>query len=101
VTPDFEWDDKLHGGSVAFWILVEDVDGENILHHEYFLLKHKFRGDEHVVKFYVPIFEPLPPQYFIKVTYKSFQFVLYAFLQDTSLLIAQVWQTTIYVLLPD
>lgn len=23
----------------AFWILVEDVDSEVILHHEYFLLK--------------------------------------------------------------
>jgi pre-mRNA-splicing helicase BRR2 len=67
ITPDFEWDEKIHGGSVAFWIVVEDVDSEVVLHHEYFLLKQKFRGDEHIVKFYVPIFEPLPPQYFIRV----------------------------------
>lgn len=44
-----------------------DVDDETILHHEYFLLKQKFAQDEHVVKFFVPVFEPLPPQYFIRV----------------------------------
>lgn len=27
----------------------------------------KFAQDEHVVKFFVPVFEPLPPQYFIRV----------------------------------
>ena len=51
----------------AFWILVEDVDSEVILHHEYFLLKQKFAEEEHVVKFFVPVFEPLPPQYFIRI----------------------------------
>ncbi|XP_019626472.1 PREDICTED: U5 small nuclear ribonucleoprotein 200 kDa helicase-like [Branchiostoma belcheri] len=67
ITPDFQWDDKIHGNSEAFWILVEDVDSEIILHHEYFLLKAKFAQDEHMVKFFVPVFEPLPPQYFIRV----------------------------------
>ncbi|MCL4126057.1 UNVERIFIED_CONTAM: hypothetical protein GTU68_057642 [Idotea baltica] len=67
ITPDFKWDEKIHGKSEAFWILVEDVDAENILHHEYFLLKHKFSEDEHVIKFYVPVFEPLHPHYFIRI----------------------------------
>jgi len=67
ITPDFIWDEKIHGNSIAFWIFVEDVDGENILHHEYFLLKAKYKTDEHTVKFFVPVFEPLPPQYFIRV----------------------------------
>ncbi|KAH9520256.1 hypothetical protein Btru_060375 [Bulinus truncatus] len=44
ITPDFQWEEKLHGHSEAFWILVEDVDSEAILHHEYFLLK----SDENV-----------------------------------------------------
>ena len=38
-----------------------------ILHHEFFLLKKKFCEDEHTIKFFVPVFEPLPPQYFIRV----------------------------------
>nr|KAG5691791.1 hypothetical protein BaRGS_003187 [Batillaria attramentaria] len=67
ITPDFQWEEKIHGNSEAFWILVEDVDSEVILHHEYFLLKSKFAQDEHTVKFFVPVFEPLPPQYFIRV----------------------------------
>nr|NVI75572.1 lethal (3) 72Ab [Cucujiformia] len=67
ITPDFQWDDKLHGGAEAFWIFVEDVDSEVILHHEYFLLKAKFCQDEHLVKFFVPIFEPLAPHYFLRI----------------------------------
>ncbi|XP_019848948.1 PREDICTED: U5 small nuclear ribonucleoprotein 200 kDa helicase-like [Amphimedon queenslandica] len=67
ITPDFQWDEKTHGMSEAFWVFVEDVDGEVILHHEYFLLKSKYAEDEHIVNFFVPIFEPLPPQYFIRV----------------------------------
>ena len=38
-----------------------------MLHHEFFLLKKTFCEDEHTVKMFVPIFEPLPPQYFIRV----------------------------------
>ncbi|CAF2937525.1 unnamed protein product [Rotaria sp. Silwood2] len=40
ITPDFQWDDKIHGMAEPFWILVEDVDSEILLHHEYFLLKN-------------------------------------------------------------
>lgn len=43
-----------------------DVDRENILHHEYFLLKRSFSEDDHVLKFFVPVFEPLAPHYFIR-----------------------------------
>ena len=67
LTPDFQWDEKVHGNSEAFWIMIEDVDSEIILHHEFFLLKKKFCEDEHVIKFFVPVFEPLPPLYFIRV----------------------------------
>lgn len=67
ITPDFHWDEKIHSQSEAFWILVEDVDSETILHHEFFLLKEKYCKDEHQIKLFVPIFEPLPPQYFLRV----------------------------------
>lgn len=67
ITPDFQWEDKIHAASEAFWIMVEDVDSEVVLHHEYFLLKSKFATDEHLVKFFVPVFEPLPPQYFLRI----------------------------------
>ncbi|KAK9891555.1 hypothetical protein WA026_015516 [Henosepilachna vigintioctopunctata] len=67
ITPDFQWDEKVHGQSEGFWILVEDVDSEVILHHEFFLLKSKYCQDEHMVKFFVSIFEPLAPHYFLRI----------------------------------
>ena len=67
ITPDFQWDEKIHDHSQGFWILVEDVDSEVILHNEFFLLKKKYKEDAHVINFFVPIYEPLPPQYFIRI----------------------------------
>ncbi|CAF0999985.1 unnamed protein product [Rotaria sordida] len=67
ITPDFQWNETIHGTSEPFWIFVEDGDAEVLLHHEYFLLKKKYCKDEHYVKFFVPIYEALPPQYFIRV----------------------------------
>ena len=59
-----QFDERYAGNSIGWWILVEDDDGEQILHHEYFILKKKLAEEEHVVTFTVPLFEPLPPQYF-------------------------------------
>lgn len=67
ITPDFQWDEKVHGQSEGFWILIEDVDSEVVLHNEFFLLKAKYAQDEHLIKFFVPVFEPLPPQYFLRI----------------------------------
>lgn len=67
ITPDFQFDEKIHGKSEPFFILVEDVDGETILHHEYFVLKQAFSQEEHTVNFTIPICDPMPPQYFIRV----------------------------------
>ena len=59
---------QVHGHSEGFWIFVEDVDSERVLHHEFFLLKQKFsEEEEHTLKMFVPIFEPLPPQYFLRI----------------------------------
>lgn len=66
LVPDFEWDEKVHGQCEGFWIFVEDVDGEMILHHEYFLLHQRYSTDRHPLTFSVPIFEPLAPQYFVR-----------------------------------
>ncbi|KVH95384.1 AAA+ ATPase domain-containing protein, partial [Cynara cardunculus var. scolymus] len=58
---------KIHGYVEPFWVIVEDNDGEYILHNEYFLLKKQYIDEDHTLNFTVPIYEPLPPQYFIKV----------------------------------
>eukprot|EP00053_Salpingoeca_punica_P020082 m.207381 g.207381 ORF g.207381 m.207381 type:complete len:2142 (+) comp17788_c0_seq1:161-6586(+) len=67
ITPDFQWDETVHGKVEAFWIFIQDADGEKLLHHEYFLLKEKFCTEEHQLNFFIEITEPLPPQYFIRV----------------------------------
>lgn len=67
ITADFKWDDKVHGNTELFQVLVEDVDGETILHNELFMLKGRFLEEEHVLTFTVPIYDPMPPQYFVRV----------------------------------
>ncbi|KAG9299631.1 hypothetical protein G9A89_020802 [Geosiphon pyriformis] len=67
ITPDFQWDDNIHGTGEAFWVLVEDVDGDVILYHDSFILKKKYAEEDHIITFTVPLFEPLPPNYFISV----------------------------------
>ena len=70
LTPNFEWDDALHGRAEGWWIIVEDCDGEQILFHDQFLLRKEYaisEMNEHLVEFTVPITEPMPPNYFITV----------------------------------
>ncbi len=42
ITPDFEWNDRLHGSSSdPWWIWVEDAENNDMYHSEYFLLQKK------------------------------------------------------------
>ena len=42
ITPDFEWQDRLHGStSEPWWVWVEDADNNLMYHSEYFLLQKK------------------------------------------------------------
>jgi pre-mRNA-splicing helicase BRR2 len=67
LTPDFQFDPKIHGSGEAFWVIVEDVDCETILYHDQFILKAKYAEEEHFLSFTVPLYEPLPPNYFVSV----------------------------------
>ncbi|KAH9930429.1 Sec63-domain-containing protein [Epithele typhae] len=67
ITPDFRWDEKVHGTSESFWIIVEDVDGEIVLFHDKFILRQRYAEDEHYVTLTVPMFEPVPPNYYISI----------------------------------
>ena len=60
----------MHGGAESFWILVEDVDGEIILFHDQFILRQRYaesKENEHNVTLTVPMFEPVPPNYYVSV----------------------------------
>ena len=43
------------------------LDGEVILYHDSFILKQKYAEEDHVITFTVPLFELLPPNYFISI----------------------------------
>jgi pre-mRNA-splicing helicase BRR2 len=67
ITPDFKWNNSYHGSSETFHVIVEDNDSEIILHYELFILKAKYSEEDHRLAFIVPMIEPVPPQYFIRV----------------------------------
>lgn len=66
LTPDFQWDNKVHGFAEPWWIFVEDGDQEAILHAEFFLLKAAYSGEDAFLSFTVTLADPLPPAYFIR-----------------------------------
>ncbi|KAM8869339.1 activating signal cointegrator 1 complex subunit 3 isoform 2-T4 [Spinachia spinachia] len=70
VTPDFRWNDQVHGSvGEPWWLWVEDPINDHIYHSEHFLLQKKqvVAGEPQHIVFTIPIFEPLPSQYYIKV----------------------------------
>jgi pre-mRNA-splicing helicase BRR2 len=67
IQPKFLYDEKIHGGAEMFWVFVEDVDSELILYKDNFVLKHRYADQDHTMSFTVPLFEPLPPNYFISI----------------------------------
>ncbi|ELT88015.1 hypothetical protein CAPTEDRAFT_159536 [Capitella teleta] len=71
IVPEFQWNDKVHGlGTEPFWIWVEDPDNNHIYHSEYFMMhkKHVQHKETQYLVFTIPIFEPLPSQYYVRAT---------------------------------
>ncbi|KAG0625562.1 hypothetical protein M758_2G065100 [Ceratodon purpureus] len=67
ITPDFVWKEKIHGSSERWWIWVEDSDNEHIYHSELFIMNKKMISEgRQILTFTIPIFEPLPSQYYIR-----------------------------------
>lgn len=67
LTPDFAWEEKVSGAVEPFWVMVEDQDSEAVLYCQYWLLRRQYVEQEHTLSFTVPIHEPVPPQYFVRV----------------------------------
>lgn len=69
--PQFRWNDRVHGkSSQAFWIWIEDPDSNFIYHHECFILTKKMvcQHLEQELVITIPLSEPLPAQYLVRVT---------------------------------
>jgi hypothetical protein len=67
ITPDFVWNDRIHGTVEPWWILVEDAENIELYHSEYFILNRKQLGETQKLGFTIPVREPLPPQLYIRV----------------------------------
>ena len=72
LTPEFKWRDAVHGGLQRWLVWAEDPVNEHIYHNETFMLSKKLHGEgkQHLA-FTIPIFEPVPPQYFLRATSES------------------------------
>ncbi|GAV70037.1 DEAD domain-containing protein/Helicase_C domain-containing protein/Sec63 domain-containing protein [Cephalotus follicularis] len=72
IIPDFTWKDQFHGAALRWWILVEDSENDHIYHSELFTLTKRMTiGEPQKLSFTVPIFEPHPPQYYIRAVSDS------------------------------
>eukprot|EP00887_Chlorella_sp_A99_P000213 scaffold13.g213.t1 len=72
LTPAFKWRDSVQGMALRWLVWVEDSDNEHIYHSEPWILTKKMaREGEQRLAFTVPIFEPLPSQYYIRVVSDS------------------------------
>ncbi|CAG0888066.1 unnamed protein product [Darwinula stevensoni] len=97
LSPAFHWNQRIHGGtSEGFWVWLEDPDTDHIYHHEYFVITKKqvtlsegkeckicakcsgiallvygffqvMREESQTLVFTIPIFEPLPSQYYVRI----------------------------------
>lgn len=67
ILPEWEWNVSLHGNYEPFLLLVEDCDGEKILHSEKFMVYRNYINDLHYVEFTVPLSDPIQPVYFVTV----------------------------------
>ena len=69
IIPNFNWLSNYHPYKEMFHLIIEDNDGEIILHHEMFWLKEKniVNKEEKILGFIVPVTEVLPPMYFVKI----------------------------------
>ncbi|TGZ81838.1 putative DEAD/DEAH box helicase [Ascodesmis nigricans] len=66
ITPEFHWDDRIHGNSESYWIWAENSDTSEIYHSEYFILARKKLWDDHELNFTIPLSDPMPSQIYIR-----------------------------------
>ncbi|EDR27184.1 U5 small nuclear ribonucleoprotein 200 kDa helicase, putative [Entamoeba dispar SAW760] len=61
----FNYDYRIHGTSLGYWIIVLDGNGDYILYYQYFILKQTKSNQIHHLNAFVPLIDPLPFNYFV------------------------------------
>lgn len=68
IAAGFEWRERAHGQALRWWVWVEDTASEHLYHSELWTLTKKMaREGPQRLAFTIPIHEPLPPQYYVRV----------------------------------
>ncbi|EGW35791.1 uncharacterized protein SPAPADRAFT_131497 [Spathaspora passalidarum NRRL Y-27907] len=62
--PEWSWM-SVHGSQEMFMVFLEDCNGNQLLHHEEFVVKQQNINKVHVVEFIVPVSEPLIPNFVV------------------------------------
>ncbi|XP_059620784.1 activating signal cointegrator 1 complex subunit 3 [Phlebotomus argentipes] len=71
LTGSFKWNDRVHGRhSESFWVWIEDPESNFIYHSEIFQLtkKQAITREPQELVMTIPLKDPLPPQYYIRVS---------------------------------
>ncbi|KAF7524035.1 hypothetical protein G7054_g11547 [Neopestalotiopsis clavispora] len=66
LTPEFKWNDHIHGTTESFYIWVENSETSEIYHHEFFILSRRKLYDDHELNFTIPLSDPLPTQIYVR-----------------------------------
>lgn len=69
--PIFNWSGRFHGGAEGFWLWVEDSDNDRTYHNEYILFSRRNHPESTALELVIPVFDPLPQQYFIRIVSDS------------------------------
>lgn len=65
--PQFQWANRFHGTAERFWVWMEDYENDVIYHSEMFVLTRKAHTEEVKISFTIPVSEPLPSSYYVKI----------------------------------
>ena len=66
ITPNFRWNDRIHGNTVNFHVWIEDADNDHIYQSEMINITKRQLSEVHHVTFTIPVSEPLPAQYCVR-----------------------------------
>ena len=71
IVPNFSWSDKYHGTSERFWLFIEDVNQDRLLHYEIVHVRKYMTSRSNPEKiritFFVPYLIPSHPFYYIRI----------------------------------
>jgi len=71
INPVFNWNGKYHGGAEGFWLWIEDNENNRTYHNEFILFSRRNHPESTTLEVIVPVFNPMPQQYFIRIVSDS------------------------------